>query len=169
MNIELRPASLDDLELLKHWDQQPHVMESDPNDDWNWEQELAYFPAWREQLVALLDQRPIGFVQIIDPRLEESHYWGAIGEGFKAIDIWIGEAADLGHGYGTQIMGLALQRCFDDVSVHAVLIDPLQSNHRAQRFYRRIGFEFVEERRFGQDLCCVYQLTRATYHKNYRQ
>jgi aminoglycoside 6'-N-acetyltransferase len=34
----------------------------------------------------------IGFVQIIDPAREESHYWGDAPGGLRAIDIWIGEA-----------------------------------------------------------------------------
>src|SRR5690606_18872049 len=72
--IALRPASVADLELLRRWDEQPHVVASDPNDDWEWETELARSPDWREQLIAELDGRPVGFVQIIDPAREESRY-----------------------------------------------------------------------------------------------
>jgi aminoglycoside 6'-N-acetyltransferase len=89
--IELRLATLDDIPLLKHWDKQQHNIDSDPNDDWNWEQELRHEPTWREQLVAELDGRPIGFVQIIDPHEEESHYWGEVEKNLRAIDIWLGE------------------------------------------------------------------------------
>lgn len=32
--LHLRPATIADLALLKHWDEQPHLVESDPNDDW---------------------------------------------------------------------------------------------------------------------------------------
>ncbi len=53
--VKLRPATPDDLGLLRHWDQQPHVVASDPNDDWNWETELARSPDWREQLIAEID------------------------------------------------------------------------------------------------------------------
>mgnify|MGYP003467119708 CR=1 FL=1 len=35
-------------------------------------------------------------MQIIDPALEESHYWGDIGPDLRAIDIWIGSPGDLG-------------------------------------------------------------------------
>ena len=28
--MQLRPATIDDLELLLHWDEQAHVIESDP-------------------------------------------------------------------------------------------------------------------------------------------
>ncbi|MBL8252798.1 MAG: GNAT family N-acetyltransferase, partial [Candidatus Competibacter sp.] len=87
--IKLRHAVPEDLELLRYWDDQPHVVSSDPNDDWGWETELRRSPAWREHLIAEADGRPIGFIQIIDPALEDSHYWGDISPGLRAIDIWI--------------------------------------------------------------------------------
>ena len=137
------------------------MVSSDPNDDWGWETELARSPAWREQLIAEVDGRPVGFVQIIDPAREDSHYWGEVGENLRAIDLWIGEEADLGQGYGTRMMELALARCFADPAVSAVLIDPLAGNTRAHRFYEGLGFRFVERRRFGQDDCFVYRLDRT--------
>lgn len=158
--IHLRPATIDDLDLLRQWDEEPHVVESDPNDDWGWEVELARDPDWREQLIAEIDGRSIGFIQIIDPALEDSHYWGEIEPNLRAIDIWIGAEADLGQGYGTQMMKLAISRCFADPLVTAILIDPLASNTRAHRFYERLGFRFVEPRRFGEDDCFVYRLNR---------
>lgn len=161
--ITLRTATIDDLPLLLHWDEQPHVIDSDPDDDWNWEEELLHEPAWREQLVAEADGRPIGFVQIIDPELEESHYWGAPEPNQRAIDIWIGEAEDLGRGYGSVMMQLAIERCFADEAVTAILIDPLASNVRAHRFYERCGFRFVEFRIFGESECFVYRLTRQDW------
>ncbi len=161
--INLRPATLGDLDLLRHWDEQPHTVASDPNDDWGWEVELNKTPDWREQLIAELDGRPIGFVQIIDPAREESHYWGDVPADLRAIDIWIGEEADLGKGYGTKIMHLALARCFSSPAVSAVLIDPLVSNTRAHRFYERLGFRPLETRCFGDDECLIHRLDRATY------
>ncbi len=161
--ISLRQATPDDATLLRHWDDQTHVIASDPNDDWHWETELAYHPDWREQLVAELDGRPIGFVQIIDPAREETRYWGDVPANLHAVDIWIGEAEDLGKGYGITMMRLALQRCFADEAVTAVLIDPLESNRRALAFYEKMGFRFVEKRTLGQDQCLVYRLDRADW------
>ncbi len=161
--ITLRPATPADAPLLRHWDEQPHVVAADPNDDWDWENELARTPDWREQLMAELGDRPIGFVQIINPAQEESHYWGDVPDHLRAIDIWIGEASELGKGYGTQMMSLALARCFADPQVTAVLIDPLTSNTRAHRFYERLGFKFLEHRRFDSDDCLVYRLTRGDW------
>ena len=161
--IKLRPALPSDLDLLRRWDEQPHVIASDPNDDWQWKIELGRNPSWREQLIAELDDRPIGFVQIIDPALEETQYWGACGNDLRAIDIWIGDAADLGHGYGTAMMRLALARCFGAPQVNAVLVDPLADNTGARRFYERLGFVFIEQRRFGEDKCAVYRFSRALW------
>jgi aminoglycoside 6'-N-acetyltransferase len=63
------------------------------------------------------------------------------------------------------MMELALARCFTDSSVKSIVIDPLATNTRAIRFYERLGFEFVEQRRFGDDDCSVYQLTRSRYEQ----
>jgi aminoglycoside 6'-N-acetyltransferase len=161
--MKLRPATPADVELLRRWDEQPHVVASDPNDDWAWETELGRLPDWREQLIAETDGRPVGFVQIIDPEREESHYWGDVPANLRAIDLWIGSAADLGKGYGTRMMELALARCFGAPSVSAVLVDPLASNNRAHRFYERLAFRFIERRRFGADECLVYRLDRSEY------
>ena len=147
--------------MLRHWDEQPHVLAPDPNDDWGWEEDLSNpQPEWREQLIAEVDGKPIGFLQIIDAEKEESHYWGQVEPNLRALDIWIGEAEYLGMGYGTQMMKLAIERCFSDPKVSAILIDPLTSNKRAIKFYERLGFEFVEFRRFGEDDCSVYRLVR---------
>ena len=165
MQIRLRPATPADLALLRHWDEQPQVIAADPNDDWGWEEELGREVDWREQLIAEADGVPIGFVQLIDPAREDSHYWGDIAAGLRAVDIWIGEAAYLGRGLGSQMMAQALARCFAAQDVSAVLIDPLASNTRAHAFYRRLGFEAVGPRRFGADDCLVFQLTRDAWRR----
>lgn len=162
----LRPATIADLSLLQHWDRQPHVIAACGEDGgFDWERELPRTVDWRELLIAEIDARPIGFVQIIDPAREETHYWDDCAENLRAIDIWIGEAADLGKGYGTEMMRLALARCFADAAVTAVLIDPLASNTRAHRFYERLGFVPVERRMFGPDDCVVYRLGRERWRR----
>ncbi len=163
MEQKLRSAGIHDLETLLHWDEQDHVRASDPNDDWNWQMELTRNPRWREQLIFEVDGHSIGFVQIIDPAKEESNYWGSVRANLRAIDIWIGNQENLGKGYGTIMMKLALQRCFSDDKVTAVIIDPLQSNKRTHKFYERIGFRFIETRVFGKDTCRVYRFDRKDW------
>lgn len=158
--IELRPASPNDIALLRHWGEQPHVLEA-TDDDWHWEEELGRALDWREQLIAELDGRPIGYVEIVDPARDEEHYWGDCPPNLRSIDIWIGEADALGRGYGTEMMEQSLARCFAAPEVEAVIIDPLASNVRAQRFYERLGFRFVERRQIWGDDIAVYRLDRA--------
>lgn len=160
MPVKLRTATPSDCELLRHWDAQPHVIQAKGEENWQWEAELERSPGWREMLIAEVDGQPIGFLQIIDPMLEDSRYWGEVPAGLRAIDVWIGEADALGQGLGTAMMRLALARCFADPAVTAVLVDPLADNVRAHRFYERLGFRFMERRRFGEDDCCVYRLER---------
>jgi aminoglycoside 6'-N-acetyltransferase len=123
---------------------------------------------WRELLIAEDAGRPVGMLQIIDPRIEESHYWGDAAPDQRAIDIWIGQERDLGRGYGTAMMRLALARCFAEPAVTAVLIDPLAANVRAHRFYERLGFSSIDRRLFGEDDCLVYRLTRGEWHATRR-
>ena len=162
-NITFRKATIEDLELLKYWDTKPHVIASDPDDDWNWEFELKRDPSWREQIIAELGQIPIGIFQIIDPEKEETNYWNLKKTGFRAIDIWIGEEENLSKGYGTIMMEYAISICFQADEVHTILIDPLSSNTRAIAFYKRLGFEFLEDRQFDKVLCSVFQLKRTNW------
>ncbi len=162
----LRPATVDDVPLLTHWDQQPHVIAAtgdDPGADWSAEIAEAEGDDVVQHLIAEEAGRPIGVVQIIDPARERTHYWGECEPDLRAIDIWIGEAADLGRGHGTTMMRLALDRCFAPGEVRAVVIDPLASNTGARRFYARLGFAEVGPRRFGTDDCVVYRLDRSTW------
>jgi aminoglycoside 6'-N-acetyltransferase len=95
-------------------------------------------------------------IQIVDPANEESHYWGEMDQGLRAIDIWIGEESDMSKGYGTQMMDLALANCFNDSEVKRVLVDPLVANKKAINFFERIGFNFFENKYFDQDQVALY-------------
>ena len=162
-NTLLRPATIKDLSLLRRWDNEPHVVEADPNDDWGWETELGRAVTWREQLIAEADGVPLGYIEIIDPAKEEGHYWGNVPANLRAIDIWIGEASYLGKGHGKRMMQMALERCFASHEVEAVLVDPLASNARAIRFFESFGFKPMERRLFGKDDCVVCRLERSVW------
>jgi aminoglycoside 6'-N-acetyltransferase len=158
----LRPATVDDVPVLERWDRDPGVIAAAGwGDEVDWREEILRGASWQELLIAEEDGRPVGCVQIIDPALEASHYWGDdVGPDLRALDIWIGEQQDRGRGVGAATMRAAIERCFADPGVTAILIDPLASNVRACRFYERLGFRFVEERWFGDDHCRVYRLDR---------
>src|SRR5262245_35500397 len=118
--VSLRPATTDDIPLLDRWDLEPHVIAAtsdDPNapkafGDTYWPDELALQDEFYRYFIAELDGRPLGAMQIIDPHNERTHYWGEIEPNLRAVDIWIGDAADHGRGHGEQMMRLAFRRCF---------------------------------------------------------
>jgi aminoglycoside 6'-N-acetyltransferase len=174
-DLILRRATLTDVPVLERWDREPHVISATTDDpsaetafaDHDWRAEIPQQSELSEFLIAELDGRPIGAMQIIDPHLEPTHYWGEIEPNLRAIDIWIGDAADHGHGHGERMMRLAFQRCFADPAVTAILIDPLATNTRSHRFYQRIGFVPVGRRRFGDDDCLVHRLTREVWRARF--
>jgi aminoglycoside 6'-N-acetyltransferase len=165
--MQLRLAMPADAPLLHAWDAKQHVIDAsgDPcANAWDWDYEIPRNVAWRELLIAEEAGRPIGFIQLIDPHEEETRYWGDCAPNLRALDIWIGDEADLGRGFGAEMMRLAIARCFADPTVAAILIDPLASNTRAHRFYQRLGFRLLEQRTFlDVDECAVYRLERADW------
>ena len=169
--VVLRAAVPADAGFLTAWDSEPHVIRcttDDPDatiarDAGEWESELASPTEHWEHLVAEVDGRPVGAMLIIDPALEPTHYWGDIRPNLRALDIWIGPADALGRGYGTQMMAQAIDRCFADPAVEAIVIDPLASNVEAHRFYGRMGFRVVGPRTFDEDECLVHWLDRADW------
>lgn len=175
--VTLRRAVPEDAELLARWDREPHVIACATDDS---EAEVAFEGAvWAEEiatssehsfyLIAEVNRRPIGAMQLIDPHLEPTHYWGEIEPDLRALDIWIGEVDALSRGYGTQMMTQALDVCFADPVVTAVVIDPLNSNPDAHRFYQRLGFVPIERRLFhGEDDCLVHRLERAVWEDRAR-
>jgi aminoglycoside 6'-N-acetyltransferase len=162
VTLRLRPATQADAPLLRAWDEQPHVIASTGADDRDdWDEQLARTVPWREFLIAEAHGTPIGLLHIIDPAEEETHYWGDCEANLRAIDIWIGPPHFLGQGWGTRMMRAAIAHCFATPAVTAILIDPLESNIRARRFYERLGFRPLGPRRFGDDDCIVYRLDRS--------
>lgn len=163
--MQLRRATDDDVPLLAYWDTKSHVIFATGADQPpDWHVEIVGEPGILDVFIAEANEQPIGVVQISDPRLEPSHYWGDVGPHLRAIDIWIGEESDLGNGLGATMMELALAHCFELPEITAVIIDPRDVNTRAHRFFARIGFEVIGLRMFDHDRCLVHQLTRERWN-----
>lgn len=161
--MQLREATIDDLDILQWWHQQSHIVDAGPGHDYKWERELKRKPEWRQQLLAINEDNPVGFVQIYDPYEEDTGRWDNVSRKLRAIDVWIGEAQHLNKGYGTKIMLQAMQIAFADKDVHALLVDPLISNKKAQRFYARLGFKFVESKKIYGESCYILKIRRDQY------
>ncbi|MGA1344107.1 MAG: GNAT family N-acetyltransferase [Hyphomonas sp.] len=173
--IVLRPATLDDVPLPDLWDLETEVISATSDDpdaprafgDTYGPDKSALVRHDDLYFIAALDGRPIAGLQIIDPHTEPTHDWGNIEPHLRAIDIWICNAADRGQGFGRQAMRLAIEVCFRDPDVKAIIIDPLVSNMRAHTFYQRLGFrpEGIRERSEDDDVCLVHRLTLEDWRK----
>ena len=162
MAVTLRAVRPADIPLLQAWDNDPDVMAAvAPDGRRDWAQELQRDPRFTELLIAEAEGEPVAFVELCDAANEESHYWGDdVEDDAWALDIWIGNPQHRNRGLGSQIMQMALARCFDDHGASVVVIDPLASNTAAHRFYDRLGFQLVGPRWFDDDHCLVYRLVR---------
>lgn len=167
--VTFRNATAHDVPLLEQWDQADHIraiMGDYEFNEWNWKEEIPRSPPWRQQWVAQIaptqhsadkrhQLRPIGFVQIINAREEETHYWGVNMEpNVAAVDIWIGEVDCLGQGFGTEMMHQVFRFCFDTWQSKAVVVDPMHDNTAAHRFYVKCGMRPAGYRMFGPDKVC---------------
>jgi len=169
--LNVRQATQDDVPILELWDRDPEVIAcvtDDPTSpqafiDAVWSEEIAASDDTSCYYIAELDGRPIGAMQVIDPHLEATRYWGEIEPNLRAVDIWIGDDRDRNAGHGRTMMSAVIDRCFADPAVTAIIIDPLNSNTEAHRFYRRLGFRVVGRRVFGDDDCLVHRLERADW------
>jgi aminoglycoside 6'-N-acetyltransferase len=157
--IALRLATHTDNPLLDAWDAEPVIAASDPIDDGDWAQTLA--EVGLENLMAELDRRPIGFIQIIDLGRDAARSWGPSQPGFMAIDIWIGDADMRGHGHGRAMMALAINQCSSDSAIHTILIDPVVAKTDAIAFCAEMGFSPRETRRFGDDECLIMRIEHS--------
>jgi aminoglycoside 6'-N-acetyltransferase len=174
--VTLRRATPGDVVWLDLWDTDADVIACSTDDpdatiafeNTDWAEELAAQDEHSQYFIAELGGRPIGAMQICDPHLEASHYWGEIAPNLRAIDVWIGAPEDRGKGYGAKMMRLALERCFADGRVTGIVIDPLASNTRAHRFYQRMGFKPIGRRNFGADDCLVHELKREDWRSEPR-
>ena len=170
----VRVATQADVPTLARWDGDPDVIActtDDPNAAQAfpgavWPDEIAANSELACYYIAELNGRPIGAMQVIDPHREPTHYWEKIEPNLRAIDIWIGDAADRNKGYGALMMDAVIDACFADVDVAAIIIDPLNSNTDAHRFYRRLGFKPIGRRIFNdEDDCLVHRLDRTDWRK----
>src|SRR5262249_1322239 len=151
---------------LTHWDHEPDVIACSTDNpdaeqafqDIVWADEIAMKSDATCYYIAELDGRPIGAMQVIDPHLEPTHYWGEIEPNLRAIDIWIGDEADRNKGLGRLMMSAVIDACFAGPSVTGIILDPLNSNTDAHRFYQRLGFKAIGRQLFNdEDDCLVHR------------
>jgi RimJ/RimL family protein N-acetyltransferase len=92
--------------------------------------------------IALLEGRPIGFIQSYVVFGSGGGWWDQEADpGARGIDQFLANAEQLGRGLGSSMAYAFVNDLFLDLSVTKVQTDPSPENERAIRSYARAGFQ----------------------------
>ncbi|WP_084965192.1 GNAT family N-acetyltransferase [Thermoactinospora rubra] len=154
--ITWRRLREDDFPLLRTWLQQPHVARW-----WHHETSLEavtrdFGPAARgeepsEDLLVLLDGRPLGLVQRsrlgdYPDYLAEIAAITPVPEGAVTIDYLIGDAEQTGHGIGTRMIRTIVEHTWPEMPDATCVVVPVQAANRASwRALEKAGLRRVAE------------------------
>ena len=141
----LRPLTDDDLPLLRHWLEKPHVRTwFEHPDHWLREarQRRTEF-AWIRHFIALCGQTPVGFCQYY-PYVRGGENWhGSVPvDGSYSIDYLVGDETSLRRGLGARMV-LALIRILRDVpDARRVIVRPDPANVASRQTLLAAGFAY---------------------------
>jgi RimJ/RimL family protein N-acetyltransferase len=133
LTITFRPTTDDDLPLLHRWLNEPGVVEWWEGDDVSWEGVVRDYGSGRddgtEHFLALLDGRPVGWIQTWSPEDDA----GSVG-----IDYLLGEPADRGRGIGSAMIRAFVETVLPERT--RITADPERANLASVGALRRAGF-----------------------------
>ena len=143
---QFRPAERSDLLLLRGWLNAPHVRL------W-WDDPDAQVATIAEHLdativkpfIALMLDRPIGYIQAYDPHIEIDHPYADQPAGTVGIDQFIGIPELTGLGHGPAMIKAFCRRLFAE-GTRRVITDPDPANSHAISAYEKAGFSRNEIR-----------------------
>lgn len=138
MTYDFRPATMDDLPMLRLWLAAPHVArwwdDEDPFD----EEDLAerMFRAW----IVSVDGRAFAYVQDYDVHGWSETPFTFLPEGSRAIDLFIGPEDMAGQGHGSGLVRAFAEKLIAG-GAPCVGADPHPSNARSVAAFGKAGFE----------------------------
>lgn len=142
-----------DLRLLHEWFQRPHVKRWWLDGPETYEQVVdEYLPAIDgrspdDLYLALLDERPIGFIQtyLMSDYPEWAKLVGGV-DGAAGVDLFIAEADLTGQGIGTAMLRrFVAEIVFARPATIACVADPDVRNTASVRAFEKAGFRIVAE------------------------
>lgn len=143
---DFRDLTERDLPLLRRWLEQPHWRECwDEPDVAIAHMAEAMESIETEPLVVELAGKPIAYLQLYDPHLEDGHPYQDQPFGTLGVDVSIGPAELVGQGHGSALLAQFVEQLFDE-GCPRVIIDPDPANRRAIRAYEKAGFVAFDER-----------------------
>lgn len=138
-----RPAGSDDLNLMRHWRQAPHVVEWWGAPELEPEEEKMQDSHISMRIIEHLGE-PFAFIQDYSIHDWEDHHFSYLPRGSRGLDIYIGENSMLNRGHGSVILGIHAANLFAR-SVPAVGIDPSPENLAAIRSFGKAGFSITSQ------------------------
>ncbi len=135
-----RPATHDDLPLLRLWLETPEVVR------W-WGNTIEQEALLREDLdnpqmtmrIVSCDGRPFAYAQDYDVHAWPQEHLKHLPPGSRAIDTFIGEPEMIGRGHGSRYLRLLAGLLIAE-GAPLIAIDPGIENVRARRAYAKAGF-----------------------------
>lgn len=136
-----RPVAADDLTMIAAWLRRPHVARwwSDPAEQIETLRDNLSERTF-EALVLLLDDRPVGSLQIYDASPGTTGATADQPPGTRGLDLFIGEPWALGAGHGPAFLHRITTRLLSDPGVLLVIADPDPDNERSLRCFEKAGF-----------------------------
>ena len=149
MPYSFRPATDDDLPMLRAWLATPEVVRwwGEPAEQYALLEEDLRNPLMVMRIVAL-DARPFAYVQDYDVHTWPQPHFADLPEGARGVDAFIGVPEMIGQGHGAAFLR---QRAGQLIAAGTplVAIDPDAANLRARAAYAKAGF--VETRLAATD------------------
>jgi aminoglycoside 6'-N-acetyltransferase len=135
-----RPATVDDLPMLRRWLHTPEVVRwwGDPDHELSLLTEDLSEPNMVMRIVSL-GARPFAYAQHYDVHAWPQDHLAALPAGTRAIDTFIGDPDMLGGGHGSRYLRQLANQLLQE-GAPLIAIDPGVDNHRAHRAYWKAGF-----------------------------
>jgi len=146
-SFTFKPLTREDLPMLHEWVHRPLVRRwwLEPSTMAELEEDyLLDAASTTRAYIALLDDRPIGFMQSYVAMGSGGGWWeDETDPGARGIDQFLANGDQLGQRVGRAMIATFIDRLFDDPQVTIVQTDPSPDNERAIRCYRAAGFATV--------------------------
>lgn len=160
--ITFRPITPEDIPLLHHWRNLPHVAQWwTPPHPSHADVQAEYTAYMRPNdgvraYIVVIGGRDVGYIQAWQVAMFPDYKpYVPLTDETVGIDVFIGEPDYLHKGWGVQIIRQFIcAHVFSDPSVPACIIDPLPENTAAIRAYEKAGFR--HEKTFTHEGTGVY-------------
>lgn len=139
--ISLTP---DDLPVLHHWLQQPHVREFWDDGDRTLNQVLTHYDRKNnvQRYFFTINQEPSGYIQSYPINSQHAYAHVALPQKTTiGMDYFIGNLSHLGRGFAHHVLGQFIRK--NASNVDRIVVDPDVNNAKAIHIYKCCGFEKI--------------------------